>query len=286
MSRDGVLLLGGNGFFGRALAKRLQLEGIPTHVVGRENLASLDRLLPQCGTVMHLASATTPGSSARHPELETGNLALTLKLLELLQTQPPTHLVFFSSGGTVYGNPATFPVTETCPIAPLSHHGAGKAAQEILCRTLSTQGHAVTVLRPSNAYGPGQNLRQGFGLIRTMLEHALASTTLEIWGDGENVRDYIYIDDVVDATVRFVGLPDDAGTYNLGSGVGYSINQVKHMVEKVCGAKLNTAYRPSRGMDVRGVVLDNTRLGTRLNWIPSVGLEDGIERTWKDLKRP
>jgi UDP-glucose 4-epimerase len=283
MSRDGVLLLGGNGFIGRALAKRLQLEGIPTHVVGRKNLASLNRLLPQCGTVVHLASATTPGSSARHPELETGNLALTLQLLELLQTQPPTHLVFFSSGGTVYGNPAMLPVKETCLIAPLSHHGAGKAAQEILCRTLCTQGHAVTVLRPSNAYGPGQNLRQGFGLVRTLLEHVLAGTTLEIWGDGENVRDYIYIDDVVEVALRFIGLPDDAGTYNLGSGVGFSINQVKDMVEMVCGVRLNTAYHPSRDVDVRGVVLDNTCIRKQLGWIPGVGLEQGIARTWQSL---
>jgi UDP-glucose 4-epimerase len=256
---------------------------MPVHVVGREKLPALRRLLPECGTVVHLASATTPGSSALHPELETANLALTLHLLELLQSQPPTHLVFFSSGGTVYGNPATFPVTETCPIAPLSHHGAGKAAQEVLCRTLNTQGHAVTVLRPSNVYGPNQLLHQGFGLIRTMLEHARAGTALEIWGDGENVRDYIYIDDVVEATWRLIGLPGNNGTFNLGYGMGYSINQVKKLVEKISGTKLNTAYRSSRGIDVRDVVLDNTRLQTTLSWIPGVALEDGIERTWKIL---
>jgi UDP-glucose 4-epimerase len=192
-------------------------------------------------------------------------------------------LIFFSSGGTVYGNPAIFPVTEDSPIAPLSHHGASKAAQEILCRTLSTQGHAVTVLRPSNAYGPGQNLQQGFGLIRTMLEHARAGTTLEIWGDGENVRDYIYIDDVVQATLQLIWRPQDCGTYNLGCGVGYSINQVKDMVEKVCGARLNTVYRPSRGMDVRGVALDNSRLFGQLGWEAAVGLETGIELTWRSL---
>jgi UDP-glucose 4-epimerase len=280
MSRDGVLLLGGHGFIGSALAKRLQLEGMATYVVGRDNGDALGDLLPRCGTVVHLASGTTPGSSARHPKLEQGNLALTLHLLELLQTQPQTHLIFFSSGGTVYGNPAIFPVTEESPLAPLSYHGAGKAAQEVLCKTLTTLGHAVTVLRPSNAFGPGQTLRHGFGLIRTMLQHAQAGTTLEIWGDGENLRDYIYIDDVVEATLRLISQPEDCGTYNLDSGVGNSINQVKAVVERVCGRSLDTTYRAARGMDVRSVVLDNARLRAKLGWQPGVGLTDGVALTW------
>lgn len=280
MNRDGVLLLGGAGFIGAALARRLQLEHIPVHVVGRGNETALAGLLPHCGTVVHLASGTTPGSSARHPELETGNMALTLQLLSLLQMQPPTHLIFFSSGGTVYGNPAFIPVTEDSRLAPLSYHGAGKVAQEVLCRTLAVSGHAVTVLRPSNAYGPGQTLRQGFGLIRTLLEHARLGTTMEIWGDGENVRDYIYIDDVVEATLRLIRQPEDCGTYNLGSGTGYSINQVRDMVEQVCGHPLPTAYRAARGMDVRSVVLDNARLREQTGWLPKVGLVNGIKQTW------
>lgn len=285
MKRDGVLLLGGAGFIGSALAKRLQLANIPIYVVDRENAAALASLLPRCSTVVHLASSTTPGTSARHPELETDNLALTLRLLALLQTQPPTHLIFFSSGGTVYGNSTIFPITEDAPTGPLSYHGAGKAAQEVFCKTLATLGHAVTVLRPSNAYGPGQTLRQGFGLIRTLLEHARQDSTLEIWGDGENVRDYIYIDDVVEAALGLIRLPEDSGTYNLGSGVGYSINQVKAVVEQVCGVTLNTAYRSARGMDVRRVVLDNSRLSARLGWQAKVGLADGVARTWEWLQR-
>jgi len=281
MNRDGVLLLGGTGFIGSALAKRLQLEGIPVYVVGRSNAEALGHLLPRCGTVVHLASGTTPGSSARHPELELPNLALTLRLLELLQTQPSTHVIFFSSGGTVYGNPAIFPGTEEGLLAPMSHHGAGKAAQEILCRTLATAGHPVTVLRPSNAYGPGQTLRQGFGLIRTMLEHAKAGTTLEIWGDGENVRDYIFIDDVVEATLRLTQMPNDCGTYNLGSGTGYSINQIKSVVEKVTSMEVKTVYRPARGMDVRAVVLNNQRLAAGLKWKPETGVTQGITQTWQ-----
>jgi len=103
VNREGVLLLGGTGFIVRALAGRLEREGIAAHILGRHNVERLADILPLCGTVIHLASTTTPGSSASHPELESDNLTLTLHLLKLLQSQPETHLIFFSSGGTVYG---------------------------------------------------------------------------------------------------------------------------------------------------------------------------------------
>ena len=285
MSRYDVLLLGGAGFIGGALARRLKQEEITVHVIGRHDTERLEQVLPQCGTVIHLASATTPGSSASHPHLELVNLALTLRLLDLLQTQPQTHLIFFSSGGTVYGNPDRLPVAEDAPIAPLSNHGAGKASQEAFCQAFRAQGHAVTILRPSNAYGPGQTIKSGFGLVRTMLEHVRVGTTMEIWGDGENIRDFIYIDDVVDAAMRLIKLPQDSGTYNLGSGKGYSINQVRGIVEQVTGIELKTSYRPARGIDVRAVVLDMSRLEARLSWKPQTSLEEGVSRTLKWLKQ-
>jgi len=285
MSREGVLLLGGTGFIGSALAARLEREGIAAHILGRHDAARLEKLLPQCGTVIHLASATTPGSSASHPELELDNLALTLRLLKLLQGQPETHLIFFSSGGTVYGNPERLPVTEDAPIAPLSNHGAGKAAQEVFCQVFRAAGHAVTILRPSNAYGPGQAMRGGFGLIRTLLEHARAGTVMEIWGDGENVRDFIYIDDVVEACMRFIALPQDSGIYNLGSGRGHSINQVRRIVEQFTGTELKVSHPPARGIDVRAVVLDISHIETQLSWKPRTSLEEGVYHTLEWLKK-
>ena len=284
MNRDSVLLLGGSGFIGSALASRLEQDQKPYHVVGRDNSMMLEQLLPQCHTVVHMASSTTPGSSASDPRLEIDNLALTLRLLALLQTQSQSHLIFFSSGGTVYGNPECLPVTEDARIAPLSNHGAGKAAQEFFCQSLRARGHAVTILRPSNAYGPGQSLRHGFGLIRTMLEYARMGRPLEIWGDGETVRDFIYIDDVVEATTRLINMPQDAGTYNLGSGTSHSINQVKTVIETLYDHQLQTIYRPGRSIDVRSVELDSSRLAVRLGWQPRVELADGIARMWEWLR--
>jgi UDP-glucose 4-epimerase len=280
---DSVLLLGGTGFIGSALAKRLKQEKTSAHVLGRLDVERLEHVLPQCSTVLHLASATTPGSSASQPDMELGNLALTLRLLDLLKRQPQTHLIFFSSGGTIYGNAERMPITEDFPIAPLSNHGAGKASQEAFCRAARAQGHAVTILRPSNAYGPGQTLKSGFGLVRTILEHARVGSPLEIWGDGENVRDFIYIDDIVEACTRFINLPEDSGTYNLGTGTGFSINHVRRIVESASGEQVQTIYRPARAVDVRSVVLDVSRIKARLGWQPGVGLADGMARTWEWL---
>lgn len=285
MSQEGVLLLGGGGFIGSALAQRLQQDKVSTYLVGRDNLDQLEGLLPRCGTVVHLASSTTPGLSAAQPHLELANMELTLRLLQLLQPLPRAHLIYFSSGGTVYGNPDRLPVTEDSRVAPLSYHGAGKAAQEMFCHAARVRGHRITVLRPSNAYGPGQPLRAGFGLIRTMLEHARRNTAMEIWGDGEQVRDYIYIDDVVEATCRFIAKPGDSGTYNLGSGTGYSVRQVKDTVETVCGKMIQAIYRSQRGSDVRRIVLDNTSLQNELDWRPSIGLPEGVKKTWEWLQK-
>ncbi len=298
MARDHILLLGG-GFIGAALAQRLVLAGkqvemishqpqlIPSvslHVGDLGDPELLGSLAEHCGTVIHLASATTPGTSSRHPTKELENLTPSLRLLEAMQQWPSTHLIFLSSGGTIYGNPDTNPVTEETRTAPLSYYGAGKVAIESFLNAFSGTGHPTTILRPSNIYGPGQMLRAGFGLIRTLLEHARNATTAEIWGDGESVRDYIYIDDVVEACIRFAGLPQDSESYNLGSGIGYSINQVLAHIESVCNLRIQVNYRPTRQADVRKVVLDSSHLKRRLDWQPQTNLIEGLRHTWNWLE--
>lgn len=286
MKSKHVLLLGGTGFIGSALARRLHKEKTPALVVGRADVGRLQQVLPNCNTVVHLASATTPSLSSEHPALEQSNIDLTRRLVDCLRAQPDTHLVYFSSGGTVYGNPTRLPVTEADTLAPMSPYGVAKAAQESVCQELRDIGHSVTIIRPSNAYGPGQNLCDGFGLIRTMLEHARLGTPLEIWGDGENVRDFVYIDDIVEAALRLMQLPEDSGTYNLGSGMGHSINQAKSLVEMACNAPVKTIHRPARGIDVRSVVLDISRLTFRLDWKPKMDLPQGVARTLEWLRQP
>jgi UDP-glucose 4-epimerase len=304
MREKNILLLGGGGFIGTALARRLCENNFNVHILSKhfpdrliapnmifhkgnlDNREILERVLPECKTVIHLASSTTPGSSSRQPALEADkNIAPTLRFLDILQRYHNFHMIFVSSGGTLYGNPDSTPVNETHPTNPLSFHGAGKVALETFLRTFSTLPEKnTTIVRPSNVYGPEQPLRSGFGVIRTMLEHVLRGTVMEIWGNGTSIRDFLYIDDMLSALISLIDFPHDNNTYNVGSGIGYSLNQLKEIIESVCGNKLSAIYRPSRKTDVKNIVLDSSLLSKKTKWHPAVSLEQGIELTWEWLK--
>jgi len=303
MSRDGVLVVGGGGFLGRALTAQLVSRGRRVHVLGRQlaggfppqvsvssgglsNEAALRRSLAECGTVFHLACATTPSVSAGLPMLEMEeNIAPTLQFLSVLQDYPDTHLLFLSSGGALYGNIGTRPAREDDPLNPLSFHGAGKAALEAFLRAHAARtGNPLTILRASNLYGPGQPLRAGFGVVRAMLERARSGTPLEIWGDGETVRDFVYIDDVVEVCLRYAELAGGPKTYNVGSGEGCSLNRLRSVVEAATGRRLHVVHGAPRAMDVRHIELDTGRLRARLGWAPRVSLEQGVGATWRWLE--
>lgn len=303
MNQKGILLVGGSGFIGSALARRLKQNRRVVHILSlqaeqpedpdltvhrgsMDDPGLLEELLPVCGTLVHLASATTPGDSADHPLIEvTANINPSLCLLEVLEKIEVPNLIYLSSGGTLYGNPKKVPVNEDYPLSPISYHGAGKWAIEAFLRVYASRpGRSLVILRPSNLYGPGQNLREGFGVIRTMLDHLRFDTEMKIWGRGDTVRDFLFIDDMVDVCARFLDRPGEQGIYNVGSGIGYSLNQLKEVIERVCGKKIRVVYSPERRGDVRNIVLDCSRLMAHLGWRPAVSLEEGIRLTWKWLQ--
>ena len=115
-----------------------------------------------------------------------------------------------------------------------SYHGAGKVALEAFFSVLGQRRPGgLTILRPSNIYGPGQALRAGFGIIPTLLERARDGGKVTIWGDGSSVRDYLYIDDMV-AACR-LALVGPSGVYNIGAGVGTSLNELIEQVQQITG---------------------------------------------------
>lgn len=303
MSRQRILLIGGGGFLGSALTRRLLADGheveilvrdhgrtvipiCPVHVGGLGNLTLLRRILPSFNTVFHLASGTTPGVSGRDPSLEVElNILPTLRFLEAFQAQSNIHLIFISSGGTVYGNPTSNPVLETATLAPLSYYGASKVALEtFLATNAHNQNGRLTILRPSNLYGPGQPHYSGFGVIRTMLQHLQEDTAMQIWGNGEAVRDFIYIDDLVDACTLSLNDPAERGVYNVGSGLGYSLRQLVETVCAACCRHLRVEYRPGRKIDVNSIILDSSRLQAAVGWQPRTSLELGIRQAWRWLQ--
>ncbi len=213
------------------------------------------------------------------------NLLPAARFLEILAMAPPSRLLLLSSGGVLYGNPRYLPVDEEHPISPLSSHAAGKAALESFFTAFAnSSGVSLAILRPSNLYGPGQSLRTGFGIVRTLLEKARHGEPIEIWGDGETVRDYLYIDDAVDACLRLIDMPEATGPFNVGSGCGTSINALVKLAEEVAGRAIPIIRRPERDTDVRAVVLDSVRLHEAIGWTAKTLLKDGLRRTWNWLQ--
>lgn len=301
-TRKGILLVGGGGFLGLALARVLVAAGREVHVVsrnvspgkrdgvmfhrgGQDDAAVIVPLLQGCASVVHLASTTTPGSSARHPAVDVlENLLPAARFLEIIAGCPPERLVFVSSGGAIYGNPDRLPADESQLPSPLSNHAAGKLALESFFTSFAhAHRTSFAILRPSNLYGPGQPLRHGFGLVRTLLERVRRTEPVEVWGDGHAVRDYLYIEDAADACVRLLDVPDAKGVFNAGSGSGVSILELVRLVERVTARHVEVTFRPARGTDVRAIVLDATRLREATGWAPRVDLERGLHRTWQWL---
>lgn len=300
MTKRPVLIVGGGGFIGRALAAdlcnngwtvcvlarhppALPVPGVDYHI-GDQSDADLLRPLMECGPdIIHVACATTPGSSARDPRLEVHENVLPIAgFLHALQGQPtPGQLIFVSSGGTVYGAPTILPIGEAHPLRPLSYHGAGKVTAEVLLEAFAYQfGWGLTVLRPSNVYGPGQSRRPDFGVIPAMLAHAQAGSTMTVWGDGSVVRDFLFVDDLTSAC-RIVLEQRTTGIFNVGSGRGTSIRALAELVCVVTQRGFPLAFRPARRVDVQSIILDVTRLRNETGWQPMVTLEEGLRRTWE-----
>lgn len=302
-----ILVAGGSSFSGRALLPRLLERDYNVHVVARGDMnatphphlhwhrgslgdrALVESLLNSCDALLHVASVSTPGTSAREPTTEArGNIDPTLRLIELLQHHPRIHVVYTSSGGAIYGNPESSPVSEDTPCRPISYYGAAKLAVESFLRVLHAgHGGRTTILRPANFYGPGQTHRRGFGLIRTILQRIQRGENIELWGDGTAVRDFLYIEDFVDACLAVLDGPtlmDQFSVYNIGTGYGHSLNTICDIVQEVTGVPVHRSYRPARASDVRAIVLDSTLIANRLGWAPRTNLYAGIEATWKWLQ--
>lgn len=298
MAPRSILLIGGSGFIGRALARRLAAEGYEVHILSRSGTKSTDHppgitehlgdqgystlvapLLKKCRHVFHLAASTTPADTVWHPAREAEqNLLPTLRFLECAQDYPENRYIFLSTGGAFYGDAAL--ANEETPPRPTSYHGATKLALEHFFGILD-QRHpgSLTVLRPSNVYGPQQPLRPGFGVIRTLLERARTGAKITVFGDGSAVRDYLYIDDLIDACLLAMNKP--TGTYNIGSGKGHSLRDVLAMIEQVTGKSLEIEHQPQRASDVQRIVLDTHRAREQLGWQAHVLLLEGLQRCWR-----
>ncbi|MEQ8514099.1 MAG: NAD-dependent epimerase/dehydratase family protein, partial [Chromatocurvus sp.] len=170
---------------------------------------------------------------------------------------------------------------------------AGKAAAELFLEVFHHQhGNLVTLLRPANLYGPGQPLRARFGVIPAVLYALARGTAFTCYGDGEQVRDFLYIEDAVDLMLRAGRVePDESAgedgagieIYNLGSGAGVCLNTLMTTAESVTGRVLRRENVVARAADLRASILDCRQVRARFGWTPATSLESGLRQTWQAL---
>lgn len=240
-----------------------------------------------CDTVFHLIGSTTPATGNRNmvADLE-DNVVRTIRALDICLEEGIERIVFASSGGTVYGIPDVVPTPEGSPTRPITSYGISKLAIEMYLELYRYHyGMDCRILRLSNPYGPHQTERNEQGVISAFLRRAMAGKPVEVWGDGSVARDFIYIEDVVDALIRSALHVGAHRTFNIGSGIALSISEVISAISKVLGREVERIYFEARPIDVARSVLDVRLAERELGWRPRMSLMKGLEVTaeWMEL---
>ncbi len=307
---DSLIL--GAGFIGCHLAQYLLGQGVRVTVFTRslnEQLSSLQQqgckvvigefsqpqdyveLLAGVDIVYHLISTTVPKTSNDNPVYDiNSNLCSTVQLLEAVSkchTDKQPKIIYVSSGGTVYGTPEYLPLDEKHKTDPVCSYGVVKLAIEKYLHMYSrVKGLKYVVLRLSNPYGEyirNDNLQ---GIIPVCLQKILQGSTIEIWGDGSAVRDYLHVDDVVEALYGASFYQGERKLFNIGSGVGTSILELLDLMKTVTDTDVKATFVKSRGCDIDVNYLDNNLARKELAWTPAVSLETGMQKVcrWLDLQ--
>lgn len=295
-----ILVLGGNGFLGKNLCTYLADNGekvysfdmaLPEEVDKRiEYIAgdffddyTLEKIVKGMDVVYHAICTLNPGNSNdkcivgyERDFVQTAKLCYYLKDTEC-------RMIFFSSGGTVYGNQEIQPISEDAVPVPINHYGNLKLCIENTIRTFNFQMKKnMLVARISNPYGPGQDYHKGVGFIDAAIKRAIAGETIEIWGDGSVVRDYIYIDDLCKMLYALIDYHGDIEVFNLSSNTGVSQNDIVEILKGLV-PEVNVVYKPGRSVDAKKIILDNSRIHTICDF-QMVSIEEGIGNYYEYIK--
>lgn len=296
-----ILVLGAGGFIGAHLVsallaasrkvvvydrqralERLVVDGLNVECISGDfcKESRWNEILADVQVCYHLISTTVPKSSNDDPIADVmGNVVGTLNLLEAARKHN-VRIVFASSGGTVYGAINSDMVAEDHPTNPLCSYGITKITiEKYLSLYRELHGVRSTVLRMANPYGEGQQPDSIQGAVAVFMGRALRGHTIDIWGDGSVVRDYIHVHDVVRAMLAASEYGGKSHVFNVGSGRGVALSEILAMIEKVTGKRVDTVLHPSRGFDVPRNVLNICKAREELNWFPTISMVDGLERT-------
>ncbi len=302
-----AMVTGGAGFIGSALVDRLLAEGHEVDVVDDLSTGSLTHLAEARATggkalrihqldirlpemvdltvrrrpevLFHLAAQASVPVSVAEPIFDAHvNVLGTLNVLEAARAASTDRVVFAASGGTLYGNPdpSKLPLTETLPHRPLSPYGVSKkAAIDYLVAYRELYAVEFAALALANVYGPRQDPHGESGVVAIFAERLVRGQPVTIDGDGEQTRDFVYVDDVVDAFVR-ASARGGGLVCNVGTGIGTTVNDIYRLLAEAAGVATPAEHGPPRPGDVRHSCLDPARAAMQLGWQAWTPLSAGL----------
>ncbi len=295
------LVTGGAGFIGSHLVDRLIGDGHHVAIVddlstgSRENVnpkaafyeidvrsedldAVFDREKPD--HVNHHAAQMDVRRSVREPMFDADvNVLGSINLIENCLRHDIKKVIYISTGGAVYGEPDYLPVDEGHPIRPLCQYGISKhTVEHYLYFYGHTYGMRYTVLRYPNVYGPRQNPFGEAGVNAIFIGKMLRGEVPTVFGDGEQLRDYVYVTDIVEANIAALER-GDGQVYNIGSGIGTSVNQIYEKLQRIIGCSAPPSYSEARTGEIQRTYLESSKAQRELGWSARVGFDEGLRRT-------
>ncbi len=296
-----AIVTGGAGFIGSHVADALLARGDEVHVVDnlttgkRENVADgatfherdvrrpLDDLFAEVRpeACLHLAAQADVRVSVERPDFDADvNVLGTISVLEAARERG-THVVFSSTGGAIYGE-CERPAREDDQRAPLSPYGVSKlAGEEYLAAYNRLHATRHVALRYGNVYGPRQDPHGEAGVVAIFFNRLAGGERPRIFGDGRQTRDYVYVGDVVAATLA--ALDRDGDVFNVGTGVERSVVELFEACRRVAGVDVEPEFAPPRLGELQRSVLDPSLASRALGWQADRDFEDGLAETWRSI---
>jgi UDP-glucose 4-epimerase len=295
-----AVVTGGAGFIGSHLVDALLARGDEVHIVdnlstgSRENLApaatlheldirdeTLEALAGRIGpeVVFHLAAQADVGTSVERPAFDADvNVVGTVRVLEAARAAG-ARVVFTSSGGAIYGE-CERPAREVDAVQPLSPYAASKfSGEQYLATWNRLYGTRHVTCRLANVYGPRQLPSLEGGVVAIFLDRLRDGRQTEIFGDGNQTRDFVYVADVVGALLAASAAPA-GGLYNVGSGVATAVGRLHQLSVEVAGVEQEPRFGAERPGDLRHSVIDSSRAARELGWRAETTIAVGLARTW------
>ena len=305
MSR--CVIIGGAGFIASHLADDLLNNGHEVVLFSRENRSlrnvahlsskatfvfgdftngdGVEEAVKNADFVFHLAVSSFPGESIDPMEDAGNNILGSIKLMQICIEAKIKKLIFVSSGGAVYGATREIQISEDHPTNPISSYGTCKLTVEKFLEVYRNRSALdYTILRVSNPYGERHNPMRGHGLIGVLLYKVKMQKKIEIWGNGNSIRDYVYVGDVARALRMAIETTTDHRIFNIGSSIGHSINDIIQVIKEVTEAEMLVDYVGPRDFDVPSNILNSKKAYDLLGWRAETRLSDGIKKTWNWMR--